>query len=73
MATRKRTRINSFAPVIRRCALCGEARAIMPINEDHKKALLARQVDFVCQDCADQVRIQVEAAGTITGLPQQTA
>lgn len=72
MAMKKRG-FKSFVPVVRRCALCGEAKAILPINEEHRKALMARQVAFVCQDCADQVRIEVEAAGGVTGKPRVSA
>jgi len=69
----KRVGSRSRVPVVRRCALCGEARAIVPINEEHKKALVTRQVAFVCQDCADLVRIEVESAGEMTGKPRASA
>lgn len=69
----KKCGFKPFVPVVRRCALCGEAKAILPINEEHKKALMARQVAFVCQDCADKVRIEVETAGEVTGKPRVSA
>lgn len=73
LKTHKRPGSKSYVPVVRRCALCGESKAILPINEEHRKALVARQVAFVCQDCADRVRIEVEAAGRVTLEPKVSA
>ncbi|MFZ5817554.1 MAG: hypothetical protein ACOY93_20030 [Bacillota bacterium] len=61
MSTNTRTR--QLAPVVRPCALCGQPKTILPESEEHRKAHLTREIAFVCQDCATQIRMQVEAAG----------
>lgn len=61
------------APVFRYCALCGQAKTIYPPNEEHRKAHMGRQLAFVCDDCAERVRMEVEAAGGPVNEPRFTA
>ena len=50
------------APLIRCCALCGQTRIVEPLNEEHRRAHLSRQIAYVCPECAGRVRMEVEAA-----------
>lgn len=61
----------STTPVHRCCALCGQAKTVYPPNEDHRRAHLARQLAFVCDDCAGRVRSEVEAAAQVALEPEQ--
>lgn len=50
------------APLVRCCALCGQTHIVEPLNEEHRRAHLSRQIAYVCPDCAGRVRMEVEAA-----------
>ncbi|MFZ5825365.1 MAG: hypothetical protein ACOY94_13780, partial [Bacillota bacterium] len=59
--------------VVRACELCGELKAIQPANKEHRKAHQTRQIAFVCEDCAAQVRFEVEVAADTVDTPRVLA
>ena len=73
LSTNHRTRTRVPNPVIRHCALCGQPRAVLPPSPEHRRAHLSREIAFVCEDCAMQVRQQVEAAADLSAQPKATA
>jgi uncharacterized protein YlaI len=69
----KRAGLYPRNPVIRHCALCGQPKVILPLNEEHMQAHRSRQIAYVCDECAERVRLEVEAAGEPAGQPKATA
>ncbi len=53
--------------LIRPCTLCGVPKTVEPINEQHLKAHVSRRIAFVCVDCAERIRREVEKAATNPG------
>ncbi|MGE5675824.1 MAG: hypothetical protein ACM3XM_18410 [Mycobacterium leprae] len=60
-------------PIVRLCALCGQPKSILPLNEEHRKAHATKQIAFVCEECAAKVRTEVEAAGNLEDQPRFSA
>lgn len=68
MSDSNRHAMRKQSSLIRTCTLCGMPKTVEPISDQHLKAHVSRRIAFVCVDCAERIRLEVEMAGANPGM-----